>query len=517
MPIGPQLPFEDNQTLLDTDTIGTEIQAYHPNLDELSALTLTTAGKALLDDADAAAQRTTLGLGTLATQSGTFSGTSSGTNTGDQSIFSTIAVSGQSDVVADSTSDTLTLVAGTNITITTDASTDSITINSSGGGGGNSFETIAVAGQSDVVADSSTDTLTLVAGSNIIITTNAGTDSITIAATGTLGATLGDGDYGDITASSSGTVLTIDNGAVTLTKMADMATDSFLGRDTAGTGSPEVLSVATTKTLLGLTGTNSGDQTITLTGDVTGTGTGSFAATIANDAVTYAKIQNVSATDKLLGRSTAGSGDVEEITCTAAGRALLDDAAASDQRTTLGLGTIATQNSNSVTISGGSVTGITDLALADGGTGASTRLGALTNLGINFYTLTGDTASASTAHVDIPEFVFTAAANTKYIIEIFGWGTAGATTTGHSISVNIPDGTIYGSHDTSNGAMGGTVSDDTTQVNISAVQATTFPVSGRYLYTSGVSGGTVQLRWSSEVAATTSIKSGSVMRVTQVN
>ena len=84
-------------------------------------------------------------------------------------------------------------------------------------------------------------------------------------------------------------------------------------------------------------GTNTGDQTITLTGDVTGTGTGSFAATIANDAVTYAKMQNVSTTDRLLGRSTAGSGDVQEIVCTAAGRALLDDTAASDQRTTLGL------------------------------------------------------------------------------------------------------------------------------------------------------------------------------------
>lgn len=47
---------------------------------------VTSAGRALIDDADAAAQRTTLGLGTLATQSGTFSGTSSGTNTGDQTI-----------------------------------------------------------------------------------------------------------------------------------------------------------------------------------------------------------------------------------------------------------------------------------------------------------------------------------------------------------------------------------------------------------------------------------------------
>ena len=57
------------------------------------------------------------------------------------------------------------------------------------------------------------------------------------------------------------------------------------------------------------------------------------------DAVTYAKIQNVSATDKILGRSTAGAGDIEEITCTSAARSILDDATTADIATTLGLGT----------------------------------------------------------------------------------------------------------------------------------------------------------------------------------
>ena len=106
-------------------------------------------------------------------------------NLPSQNLFSRIAVSGQSNIEADSATDTLTVIAGTNITITTDATQDSITINStaSGGGGGtasNSFSTIAVSGQDNLVADSSTDTLTVIAGTGITLSTNATADSITI-------------------------------------------------------------------------------------------------------------------------------------------------------------------------------------------------------------------------------------------------------------------------------------------------------------------------------------------------
>ena len=56
------------------------------------------------------------------------------TSLGVDAIFNTISVSGQTDVVADSSTDTLTLVGGSNMTITTDASSDTITFASSGGG-----------------------------------------------------------------------------------------------------------------------------------------------------------------------------------------------------------------------------------------------------------------------------------------------------------------------------------------------------------------------------------------------
>lgn len=139
----------------------------------------------------------------------------------DQNLFQTIAVSGQSDIVADSTTDTLTVAAGTGISITTNAGTDTLTItNSSPNVDQNIFQTISVSGQSDVVADTTTDTLTLAAGTGVSITTNASTDTITIATTGlaansenfiTIGNTSGLSNERSITA-GDGISLT-DNGA----------------------------------------------------------------------------------------------------------------------------------------------------------------------------------------------------------------------------------------------------------------------------------------------------------------
>ena len=144
-----------------------------------------------------------------------------------QNIFKNIAVSGQSTIVADNNDDTLNVVAGTGVTITTNATTDTLTISATGSGGtvtsiattspitggtitstgtigitqsssttdgylsstdwntfngkaSNSFTTIAVSGQSNIVADSASDTLTIVAGDRIDITTTAASDTLTI-------------------------------------------------------------------------------------------------------------------------------------------------------------------------------------------------------------------------------------------------------------------------------------------------------------------------------------------------
>ena len=179
--------------------------------------------------------------------------------------FATIAVAGQSNVVADSATDILTLVAGSNITINTNAGSDTITISSTGLGSGastldeltdvvitgtpvngqvlkydgtnwvngtdatgggtasDSFSTIAVAGQNNVVADSATDTLTLVAGSNISITTNSSTDTITITNTASAGATA----FTGLSDSASATIDQIYLPAITALTVTNSGASSY--------------------------------------------------------------------------------------------------------------------------------------------------------------------------------------------------------------------------------------------------------------------------------------------------
>lgn len=123
---------------------------------------------------------------------------------------------------------------------------------------------------------------------------------------------------------------------------------------------------------------------------------------IANANVTLAKLQNI-ATDNLIGRSTAGTGVPELIPCTSFARTLLDDSNAATAQATLGLGNLATQNSSSVTVTGGSISGvslsgsISSTATITGGTISTATISGCTITGgsIATNTLTGTVAVAN--------------------------------------------------------------------------------------------------------------------------
>ena len=220
----------------------------------------------------------------------------------------------------------------------------------------------------------------------------------TLEAGGGGGGGVTDGDKGDVTVSSSGTVWTIDNGAVTLAKQADMATASVVYRKTAGAGAPEVQTLATLKTDLGLTGTNSGDQT-TITGNA-GTATalqtsrnfsisggGITASTVGFDGtaavvlnasvdaghVTLARMANLAA-NSIIGNNTGSSATPLALTA-AQVRTLLNvaDGATANVGTVTSVGGTGTVSGLTLT---GTVTGSGNLTL--GGT-LSTTSAALTD------------------------------------------------------------------------------------------------------------------------------------------
>ena len=123
--------------------------------------------------------------------------------------------------------DTLYVQGGTNVTTETDSS-GALIINSSAAN--DVFKTIAVSGQDSVVADSSTDSLTLVGGTNMTITTNASNDTITFAAAGG-----GSASTGDLTFNGS-TIISPTNGDITL--------------DPSGTGKVTVVGAGTESSAL---------------------------------------------------------------------------------------------------------------------------------------------------------------------------------------------------------------------------------------------------------------------------
>jgi len=122
---------------------------------------------------------------------------------------------------------------------------------------------------------------------------------------------------------------------VTNAILADMATQTFKGRDTAGTGDPEDLSAATVRTILNVADGANNYVHPNHTGDVTSVADG--AQTIAGNAVTNAKLADV-ATQTLKGRTTAATGDPEDLTAAQA-RTLLNVADGAEANTASNVGT----------------------------------------------------------------------------------------------------------------------------------------------------------------------------------
>jgi hypothetical protein len=159
--------------------------------------------------------------------------------------------------------------------------------------------------------------------------------------------TVGSGDYD----SSSIVTANIADSAITTAKLADSGVTTVKIVDTSVTVDKLAINAVTTAKII--------DSGVTT-------------AKIANGAVSYAKIQATSASDVLLGRSSASGGTVEEIACTSAARSILDDASIADIRATLGLGTLAVQNGSFSGTSTGTNTGDQTITLSGDVTGTGT-------------------------------------------------------------------------------------------------------------------------------------------------
>lgn len=247
--------------------------------------------------------------------------------------------------------------------------------------------------------------------------------------TGGGGGGVSDGDKGDITVSGSGATWTIDSGAVSFAKIQAATGPGVLGRAAGTSGALDLITCANGSVLQGIGG-NLACTTID-------------GASLDSGTVPIAKLSNI-ATDRMLGRATAGSGAVEEITVTAAGRAILDDANAAAQRTTLSAAGSGAVGSSGITMSTARLLGRTTASTGaveeiTVGAGLSLSAGSLTASGGSdpwtYTTLTANHSNSTTTPTAIPTLAAVmSSATTRYAVECSVVTDAAATTTGVQIT-----------------------------------------------------------------------------------
>lgn len=131
---------------------------------------------------------------------------------------------------------------------------------------------------------------------------------------------------------------------------------------------------------------------------------------------------------------------------------------------------------------------------------------------------------ANTTPIDVPGLVFDFAANSIYVIEVFGRRSAAAASTGMGLQINVSTPVVYADitffHQLANtGTLSGghAIADDASVGVSSGVPGTAiYPFYASGVLKTGVGLGTAQLRYRSEVAAVSTIRAGTVMRVHKV-
>lgn len=125
--------------------------------------------------------------------------------------------------------------------------------------------------------------------------------------------------------------------------------------------------------------------------------------------------------------------------------------------------------------------------------------------------LASDNTVSTTALADVTGLSFEADAGTTYLVKLFGAFQTAATTTGIGLALAIPSGSVIGMAIANNSNTATQTSiqraDNAVIAPTTAVPAanTNIPISGWWIVAIGGTGGTVQLRQRSEIAASNTV------------